>query len=388
MEVATEKDFKQTEAGLIPSDWEVKTLREVALYRRGSFPQPYGLDKWYDEINGLPFVQVYDVDDNKKLKAETKWRISKAAQSMSVFVPKDSIILTIQGSIGRIALTQYDAYVDRTLLIFESFKVPFSKYYFMLSVFLLFEREKQNAPGGIIKTITKEALSSFSITYPLLEEQTAIATALSDADALITSSEKLIAKKQNIKQGAMQKLLQPKEGWVVKKLEEMCSRITTGKLDANAMKLDGEYRFYTCAKNYFYIDQYAFDEEALLVSGNGENVGYVHYYNGKFNAYQRTYVLTGFNQNIRFIKFYLDKYLSKRIDSELNDGNTPYIKMGTLTDMEITLPRDKTEQQHIATILTDMDTELEKLQQQLAKHKIVKQGMMQELLTGRKRLNH
>ena len=67
--------------------------------------------------------------------------------------------------------------------------------------------------------------------------------------------------------------------------------VTTGKLDANAMVSNGEYRFYTCAKEYYQIDKYSFDTDALLVSGNGANVGYVHHYKGKFNAYQRTHVM-------------------------------------------------------------------------------------------------
>ena len=86
--------------------------------------------------------------------------------------------------------------------------------------------------------------------------------------------------------------------WEEKKLGKFCN-ITTGKLDANAMTTNGKYRFYTCASEYFYINNFAFDTEALLISGNGANVGYVHYYKGKFNAYQRTYVLDAFSENIK-----------------------------------------------------------------------------------------
>lgn len=186
--------------------WEVKTLGEVAKFRRGSFPQPYGLDKWYDE-NGFPFIQVYDVDGNMKLKPETKRRISEAAQKMSVFVEKGSILLTIQGSIGRIAITQYDAYVDRTLLLFESYLIPFDKYFFMMTVFVLFEQEKQKAPGGTIKTITKEALSSFTIHYPKIEEQTRISKILSNMDKELEGLEKKLEKYKMLKQGMMQNLL-------------------------------------------------------------------------------------------------------------------------------------------------------------------------------------
>ena len=188
--------------------WETNKLKDIANYRRGSFPQPYGLEKWYDDDFGLPFVQVVDVDDNFKLKNETKRRISKAGEVFSVFVKKGTIVLTIQGSIGRICITQYDACVDRTLLIFESFREKFDKYFFMLQIFQKFEIEKEKAPGGIIKTITKEALSDFEISYPKdLTEQTAIAAILSDMDTEIEKLESQLIKYQNIKQGMMQTLL-------------------------------------------------------------------------------------------------------------------------------------------------------------------------------------
>jgi type I restriction enzyme, S subunit len=187
--------------------WETKSLKELARYRRGSFPQPYGLDKWYDDTNGFPFVQVYDVDENFKLKSETKRRISKDAQDMSVYIAKGSIIITLQGSIGRIAITQYEAYVDRTLLFFESFIVPFDKYFFLLSIFNLFEKEKEKAPGGIIKTITKEALSKFTISYPNIDEQTRIANILSDMNNEIEILETKLEKYKSIKKGMMQNLL-------------------------------------------------------------------------------------------------------------------------------------------------------------------------------------
>jgi type I restriction enzyme S subunit len=196
--------------GKLKEGWVRKKLSEVAIFRRGSFPQPYGLDKWYDDLNGQPFVQVFDVDDNKRLKSETKRYISKEAQIMSVFAPKGTIVLTIQGSIGRIAITQYDAFIDRTLLIFESYLVPFDPYFFMLKIHQLFDYEKQNAPGGIIKTITKEALSSFNISYPPLEYQKRIGTILIDIENEIILIENKLQKLKLQKQGMMQSLLKGK----------------------------------------------------------------------------------------------------------------------------------------------------------------------------------
>lgn len=187
--------------------WKTNSLENLVHYRRGSFPQPYGLDKWYDDVSGFPFIQVVDVDDNFRLKDETKRKISEAAKQLSVFIPKGTIILTIQGSIGRIAITEYDACIDRTLLIFEQFKVKFDKEFFKYAIHALFEIEKQKAPGGIIKTITKEALSKFILHYPSIDEQIEIGRIISDLEKEILTSEAKLQKARLLKQGMMQELL-------------------------------------------------------------------------------------------------------------------------------------------------------------------------------------
>jgi len=139
---------------------EWKSLGEVANYRRGSFPQPYGESKWYDGEDAMPFVQVADVTKNMKLVNNTKRKISTLAQPKSIFVPKGRVLVTLQGSIGRVAITQYDSYVDRTLGIFESYKVEINKKYFAYQLEAKFKIESANARGSTIKTITKEEFSS------------------------------------------------------------------------------------------------------------------------------------------------------------------------------------------------------------------------------------
>ncbi|MGL2524935.1 restriction endonuclease subunit S [Helicobacter pylori] len=168
-------------------------------YRRGSFPQPYGNPQWYSD-NGMPFVQVYDVGENFKLNQKTKQKISKIAQPMSVFVPKNSVIITLQGTIGRVALTQYDCYCDRTILIFDNNTLnDVNKYFFVLSLFTKFEEEKRKADGSIIKTITKQTLKDFEIPLPPLNEQIAIANILSDLDSEIISLKNKKRQFENIK---------------------------------------------------------------------------------------------------------------------------------------------------------------------------------------------
>lgn len=187
-------------------EWERVKLEELALYRRGSFPQPYGLPEWYDEKNGMPFIQVFDVDDNMKLKQNTKNKISQLAAQKSVFIPQGTLIITIQGSIGRVAITQYDAYIDRTLLLFEKFFRKIDKTFLAYNLQLLFDMEKQKAPGGIIKTITKQTLSEFSTNIPQIEEQEKIADCLSEIDTMITEQSNKVEQLKAHKKGLMQGL--------------------------------------------------------------------------------------------------------------------------------------------------------------------------------------
>ncbi|GAA8294481.1 hypothetical protein HpBT174_03370 [Helicobacter pylori] len=179
-------------------------------YRRGSFPQPYGNPQWYSD-NGMPFVQVYDVGENFKLTQKTKQKISKIAQPMSVFVPKNSVIITLQGTIGRVALTQYDCYCDRTILIFDNNTLnDVNKYFFVLSLFTKFEEEKRKADGSIIKTITKQTLKDFEIPLPPLNEQNAIANILSGLDNEIASLKNKKRQFENIKKALNHDLMSAK----------------------------------------------------------------------------------------------------------------------------------------------------------------------------------
>jgi type I restriction enzyme S subunit len=146
--------------------------------------------------------------------------------------------------------------------------------------------------------------------------------------------------------------------WNIKTLSEICE-IQTGKKDVNSGSPDGKFPFFTCAKEHTYSDEYSFDCEALLIAGNGV-VGNTSYFKGKFEAYQRTYVLSNFKNTLpRFLFLLLDGILKDAlVDKKL--GNTmPYIKVGMLKDFPVPLPPIP-EQQRIVAILDQAFADIEK----------------------------
>ncbi|MCK9319696.1 restriction endonuclease subunit S [Methanoculleus sp.] len=372
--------YKLTEVGIIPEDWEVKKLGEISKITMGQSPKSINYN--LKEI-GLPLVQGNaDIENRKSIIRNYSSEITKKSY-------KNDIIMTVRAPVGEIAKAEFDCCIGRGVC-----SINYENDYLYQKLIFLESFWKKVSRGSTFDSVNLNEVKEILISLPKSSaEQLRIAQVLLDTDLLIESLDKLIEKKKNIKQGAMQELLTGKRrlsgckrDWKNILLKEICKNIKTGKLDANAMIEDGEYRFYTCAKDYYLINNFAFDTEALLISGNGANVGYIHYYKGKFNAYQRTYVLSDFLENIFFIKYYLDKNLRERITVEVNAGNTPYITMDTLSEMQINLPSTKEEQSAIAEIIFDMDSEIEQLEKEREKYKKIKIGMMQELLTGRIRL--
>lgn len=122
-------------------------------------------------------------------------------------------------------------------------------------------------------------------------------------------------------------------------LQQICNKITTGKLDANAMEEGGQYPFFTCSRKTYKINSYRFDCEALIIAGNGE-VGETKYYKGKFDAYQRTYVLYEFNEevDVQYLFHYLRGYLKPYVFALSKKGSIPYITLGILKNFPIPLP--------------------------------------------------
>ena len=377
--------YKQTELGLIPEDWEVKKLGDLVNIKSGDSPTKFKLS----ESNGkYPYLKVEDLNNCNKYQSLSRNysndKFSIVKENSIIFPKRGAAILNNKVRINIIPV-QMDSNLMALTVKNEKSNVEFL--YYKITKEGLFKI----ADTSTIPQINNKHILPYKIPLPPLPEQKKIANCLSTWDVAIEKQNALINALTDRKKALMQQLLTGKkrlpgfsDEWKEVKLGSLC-KVTTGKLDANAMVENGIYRFYTCAKDYYLINEYKFDTEALLISGNGANVGYIHYYKGKFNAYQRTYVLDKFKEDIFFIKYFLDYFLSQRISNEKKEGNTPYIVLSTLTEMSIKLP-SLSEQTAIAEILATADSELQLQKEKLAQLQTQKKGLMQVLLTGKKRL--
>ena len=234
------------------------------------------------------------------------------------------------------------------------------------------------AQGTKQQNLSYDIISQFRISYPSISEQKKLEDFISLIDERIATQNKIIEKYESLIKGIAQHCIKESiSGITYVKLGDIC-QITTGKLDANAQVDNGIYPFFTCAEKPFKIDNFAFDTEALLISGNGANLGYINYYKGKFNAYQRTYVLDLFSENIQYIKWALKVLLPKRIAIEKSLSNTPYIVLSTLTDLRLPLPC-KSEQSFIANLMQSLEGILSNQIAQYDSYNYLKQYLLRQM---------
>ena len=233
--------------------------------------------------------------------------------------------------------------------------------------------------GSSYPAINSEDLATIRFYYtPDKKEQFKISRLLDLIDERIATQNKIIEKLQSLIKGIAQHCIKEStSGNTYVKLGDIC-QITTGKLDANAQVDNGIYPFFTCAEQPFKIDSFAFDTEALLISGNGANLGYINYYKGKFNAYQRTYVLDLFSENIQYIKWALKVLLPKRIAIEKSSSNTPYIVLSTLTDLRLPIPC-KSKQSFIANLMQSLERKLSNQIAQYDSYNYLKQYLLRQM---------
>lgn len=244
------------------------------------------------------------------------------------------------------------------------------------------------ATGLKVYSLSKNSFQNIQIPVPQFKEQQAIVEVLSDTDHWITSLEDLIAKKRLIKQGAMQKLLTPKDDWEVKKIREIAKvgrgRVISHKeINSSQLKKYPVYSSQTTNNGVMgFIDTYDFDGEYVTWTTDGEKAGTVFHRIGRFNCTNVCGTIKLVNDNPKFICYILGTVASKHVSRNLAN---PKLMNEPMKNIELAIP-SLLEQERIANILSDMDAEIETLEQKLAKAKQIKQGLMQELLTGRIRL--
>ena len=345
-------------------EWNSNKLSDIATIVMGQSPNS---ENYTNDPNDTILIQGNaDLNSGKIIPRLYTKQITKTCD-------KNDIIMTVRAPVGDIAITDYNACIGRGVCSIKSSKFI----YHYLDFLKTKDYWKKISKGSTIDSITSDDIKSLIINKPSTNEEEKIIKTMDLLNKKIELQTKKIEDLKLFKKGLSNNIFSNLNVIKEEKLGNICN-ITTGKLDANAMVENGQYRFYTCAKDYYYIDKYAFDTEALLISGNGAYVGYIHYYKGKFNAYQRTYVLDQFKSNIQYIKIYLDSFLSKRINSEKKEGNTPYIVLSTLSDMKIKLTDSKSEKIIIKSI-NSINNKIEKEEFKLNKLNELKKGLMQNI---------
>lgn len=393
--------YQQTEIGIFPSDWAVKKLGEIAEIKTGTTPPTNDRTNYGDDYY---FVSPADLGKGKYI-IDTEKKLSSKGYEISRIYPKNSILFTCIGStIGKSGIAKIELTSNQqinAILPNENFITDYVFYSLNISI----PRIKASASEQAVPMINKSAFETTLLALPpTLTEQTAIATALSDADSYIGSIEKLIAKKRFIKQGAMQELLKPKEGWVVKKLGEI-AEIKDGT-HQTPKYVDAGIPFYSVenvTRNEFVNTKYISQEEHSFLTKNFKiekgdilmtrigSIGDCKYVDWDVNAsfYVSLALLkirSGFSS--AFICHYSKShFFQKEIElNSLQSAIPKKINLGPISNIGLFIPKSETEQILIATILSDMDAEIAVLEKKLNKAKQIKQGMMQNLLTGKIRL--
>ena len=249
--------------------------------------------------------------------------------------------------------------------------------------FLFYKLQTQNFVNKVLRrstgtsypAINSKDLSKIKIKISKsFREQERIGILLKKMDDIITLEQEKYELLEEYKNYFIQNVF-TYEHSTVKSLKEVAS-IATGKLNANAMDENGKYDFYTSGINKYKINEYAFEGPAITIAGNGATVGYMHMTNGKFNAYQRTYVLQDFKINKHYLYYNIQKELPKKIHEESRTGSIPYIVMDMLEDLPIYVVEEKLMNQ-FGDQLHEVDSILEKSSLRIKKVKKLKKFLLE-----------
>lgn len=411
-----ETNFKHTDTGVIPYDWEVKTLGEVGYLQNGF---AYNSRTFGDM--GYTVIRISDIKDGKIVLDDAIKSITKAPDAF--IVKKGDFLIAMSGATtGKIGLyfNEFPSYINQRVgnIICVEADSGFVRYSFNSICFA--EYLKTIITAGAQPNISKKQIEEFAFaTPPTLAEQEKIADALSKIDQLINDLGALIEKKKAIKQGTMQDLLTAKRRlkgftgeWIEKTIEEL--GILTG---AGVDKKSSENETPIRLVNYLDVFKrdYIFQKELdfWVTANEGKkhqcNVlkGDIFFtpssempYDIALSAlamedmpnvcYSYHIYRLRLNEDIDFLyrayMFKSDSFYSQANQTCEGSGKRYVISLSKFKQMTVTYPSSKKEQRAIANILSSMDTEITNLEQKRDKYFAIKQGMMQNLLTGKIRL--
>lgn len=386
--------FKETEVGVIPVDWGTEEIQNLAEITTGSKNTQ---DRIHDGV--YPFF----------VRSQTVERINSYSFDGEAILTAGDGVGT--GKVFHYINGKFD-YHQRVYKI-SNFSERLNGYYFYLYFSKNFyNRMMQMTAKSSVDSVRREMIANMLIPLPpTLAEQTAISTALNDADTLITQLEKLVTKKRAIKQGAMQELLKPKEGWVKKTLGEVATlkaRIGWQGLTTAEYRKSGDYFLITGTEfengfidweSCFYVDAERYKQDKniqvkahdVLVTKDGTigKVALIKSVPKPATLNSGVFVIRPTNNSFHpeFFFYLLLSEVFLIFLSQLSAGSTIiHLYQKDFVSFKFSTPKTFEEQTRIAQILSDMDAEIEGLEKKLEKTKKIKQGMMQELLTGRIRL--
>ena len=400
--------YKQTEIGVIPEDWEVKTLGELAIIGSGGTPSRKNTNYW----NGtIPWITTSQIDFNTIADAEQFITDEGLNNSAAKLLPANTLLLALYGqgkTRGKVARLGIDAATNQACASI-SITENLSSDYLLCFLTSKYETIRNFSNGGSQDNLNGQIVKQIPVLLPPLPEQTAIAAALSDVDALMGKLDKLIAKKRDIKQATMQQLLTGKKRlagfsgeWEVKRLGDVIDKIVGGGTPSRSNPdYWGNDIPWVTVKDFATFNPYQ-AQEAVTHEGLKHSASHLipketlitstRMALGKAVIYK---VDVCINQDLKalfpkscvdnkFLYYWFERNAS--FIDELGSGST--VKGISLVDLKkITFHLFSIEEQTaIATILSDMDAEINALQQKRDKTTQLKQGMMQELLTGRIRL--
>jgi len=385
----------------LPEGWTLNPLAKIlqpSLFIDGDWVE----SKDQSPDGDVRLVQLADIGDGHFIDKSDRHLTKDAAVRLKcTFLKKgDLLVARMPEPLGRCCVFPLDGEERFVTVVDVAVMRPhdnFNSIWLMNLVNSGYARKfiEDNAGGTTRKRISRKNLGGLPLPVPPLNEQNRIAEILSSADASIQATQAVIEQAERVKRGLMEELLtgglgseaiergEVPEGWITKTLTEI-AKVATGKHDANHATEGGRYRFYTCAADFFACDTKRFSGGCIILPGNGANVGEVYYFDGEFDAYQRTYVVSEIDANKRFLLHHLKKYWRERNVNKQYGSATNFLKMGNFKTYKVCLP-PQSEQEIIAEILSSIDEFVASQKSVAEQQNRTKRGLMDDLLTGKVR---